>query len=119
MPRKPKVAPKEEVAPVDVPMPPLVEAMPRFTSERMMLLAPLITPRVWQLAQYRVCGGKLVKADKAFTVPDGEPVVKLALIVALEMWPHQRWSCEEEGVMRGMVSDNVNPHKKAGLIRAF
>lgn len=84
----------------------------------MRLLAPLITPRVMELAHMRFCGGELIKG-KALLVPDERHVVKLALIVVLEMWPHERFTVEEEGLMRGMNADNVNPYKKERLIRAF
>lgn len=92
--------------------------VPAFNSDRMRMLAPLITPRVMELAHFRLLGGELI-SGKTILVPDGKPVVKLALLVVLEMWPHERFTVEEEGIMRGMNADCVNPYKKQGLIRAF
>lgn len=84
----------------------------------MRLMAPLITPRIEELARMRLCGAELVNG-KALTVPDERWVVKLALLLVLEMNPHERFKVEEEAVMRGMDADNVNKHKREGLIRAF
>lgn len=125
--RKPKspalkpveVAPPEDELEAQVPMPALPESVPHFTTERLQLLSPLITPRVWQLALYRFCGGKLMKGKKEMLVADGEAAVRTALVLAYEMWPHLRFSVEEEGVMRGMSADYVNPAKKNHLIRPF
>jgi hypothetical protein len=85
----------------------------------MQLIAPLITPRVLELARARLCGMDLVKGKKVFCVPDAPHVVKLALLIVLEMNPHERFTVMEEGIMRGMDADNVNPYKREGLIRAF
>ena len=98
--------------------------LPEFQTDRMRLLGPLITPRVMELAYIRLRGTKFVaskgvKKEEFLQVDDEEWVLKIALIVVLEMWPHQRFTVEEEGIMRGMGSDNVNPHKKEGLIRPF
>lgn len=92
--------------------------VPEFRSDRMRILAPLITPRIVQLAHFRLCGGELV-CGKELAVSDSRWAVKLALLVVLEMWPHERFTVEEEGIMRSMNADNVNPYKKQGLIRAF
>jgi hypothetical protein len=92
-----------------------------WASDRMKMLAPLITPRVMELAYLRMQGVRFIagKGVKAIAVEDEQWVLKMALIVVLEMWPHQRFGVEEEALMRGMDADNVNPYKKEGLIRSF
>ena len=88
-------------------------------SDRMRLLGPLVTERVLELARMRLCGTALVKGKKTLAVADALHVVKLALLIVLEMNPHERFTVEEEGIMRGMDADLVNPHKRERLIRAF
>lgn len=89
-----------------------------WASDRLRLLGPLITPRVVELARMRLTGTKLVKG-KDITVPDGDFAVKLALILTHFMNPAEKFSVEEEGVIRGMDCDGINKAKKEGLIRAL
>lgn len=98
------------------------QEIPAFTSDRLLLLGEMVTPRAIELARYRVFGGKggkdakLVKG-KDFTVPDDQATVKTALLLAHIMNPAQRFAVEEEALMRGMDADGVNPGKREGLLR--
>jgi len=96
--------------------------VPEFQSDRLRLLGTLITPRIIELAHYRLMGGALI-AGKGIHQPicakEPRAVLKIALLLVLEMNPHERFTVEEEGLMRGMDADNVNKHKKENLIRPF
>ncbi len=88
-----------------------------FTSDRMRLLAPLITERVIELARIRIMTGENFYKGAVLLLPDDEGVVKLALLVAHEMSPLEDFKAEEEALMRGIDSDTLRARKKAGVIR--
>lgn len=100
----------------------LAAPFPQLDSDRLRLLTPFFTPRVIELARLRLCGIRFISGRGApadIAVDDAQWVLKLALLLVLEMNPHERFLVEEEALMRGMDADNVNPHKREGLIRAF
>lgn len=91
--------------------------LPEFTSNRLRLLGPLITPRVVELAHERIQKGENFFAGKELRVPDDSRIVKIALLLAHEMNPFEDFSAEEEGLIRGIHSDTLRARKKAHLIR--
>lgn len=102
-------ASKQPAAPIEV---------PAFSSDRMRMLAPLITPRVMELALQRILTGEsFYSYDK---LRDGltEREVKMALIVVLEMNPRELLDANEQGTLRGTTRARYVKLSEAGeLVR--
>jgi hypothetical protein len=88
-----------------------------FTSDRLRLLKPFITDRVVELALNRI-----VMKEKFFTgarlnVDEPKHIVKVALLVAYELNPHEDFQVEEEALIRGIDADTLRERKKGQLVR--
>lgn len=86
--------------------------VPDFTSDRMRMLRPLITPRVMEIAMSRLVNN-LPRLDSA-QWRDDYATKRLALIVLLEMNPAAYLTNEEEGIRRGCDADTVGKMKVQG-----
>src|SRR4051812_9005123 len=91
-------------------------AVARFTSDRLRLLAPLISDEVRKLAYARILGRKFFNSGK-YVLSNDRSVAKLALLLVLEMNPFEILSADEEGLMRGIDADTLRQRKKDRLIR--
>jgi hypothetical protein len=75
-----------------------METVPDFTSDRMRMLGPLVTPRALELARHRLIHDRERLSDAA----DDDATVRIALILLREMNPVAQLTNEEEGILRGM-----------------
>lgn len=93
-------------------------ALPEFTSDRMRLMAPMLTPRIVDMARMRIVTVEsFYYLDK---LRDGLDVaeVRLALMVALEIHPRLELDDNEQGALRGMSRKVYAKRSEAGdLVR--
>ncbi len=101
------------------PKPAAPEPVPAFTGDRMLLLGPLVTPRVLTLARMRLLHRDSLMKGKEIIAGCDRETLKVVYLIVMMMNPHERLRVEEEGVLRSMDSDNINSHKKEGLIGAL
>lgn len=92
--------------------------LPDFTSDRMRLMAPMLTPRILDLARTRILTAEsFFSYDKLRTDYD-ETEVRIALMVALEIHPRLELDNNEQGVLRGMTRAAYSKRSDAGdLVR--
>lgn len=91
--------------------------LPDFTSDRLRLLRPLVTPRALELAYARILAPKdrLVLKGRKFNGED-PAVVKVALMLVEFLNPDEALTTEEEGVRRGTAAKTVGKRKATGEI---
>ena len=91
--------------------------VPDFTSDRMVLLAPLVTPRAVELARARILRPKHRLVQKAGKTPGEDPAdVKVALMLVALMNPDEALTNEEDGLRRGLAAKTTGKRKSAGEI---
>lgn len=89
---------------------PKAAPVPEFTSDRLRLLGPLITPQALALARRR-----LVDHKQRITESDGDlATVRVALILLREINPYADLTNAEEGLLRGLNAETVGTRKAAG-----
>lgn len=86
--------------------------MPEFTSDRMRLLGPLITPRALEIARHRL----IFDSERVDKLDDDEATLRMALILLREMNPEMHLTCEEDGIRIGISRKKVGKMKAAGEI---
>lgn len=86
--------------------------VPAWSSDRMRLLAPLITPRVMEIAYSRLLNNTPRLDSPKWA--DDYATKRLALIVMLEMNPAAYLTNEEESIRRGVDADTVGKMKTRG-----
>jgi len=91
--------------------------VPAFQSDRLRLLAPLITPRVYALALQRIGERRKFFTGTTLNIDEDKSVVRMALIVAHEMHPYEDYQAEEEALIRGLDSDTLRKRKSAAGFR--
>jgi hypothetical protein len=84
--------------------------VPQFTSDRMLLLGPLVTPRALEIARARV----LNDAPRVSDLDDDDSTLRIALLLVREMNPSAHFTNEEEGILRGMDRKTVGKRFRAG-----
>jgi hypothetical protein len=89
---------------------------PSFTSDRLQLLGPLITPAALALARWRVAGGQsMFHRDRLrATIPPEQG--RIALILVLEMNPRTLLDTNEQGLLRGVGRKAYTTMLEAGEI---
>lgn len=98
--------------------PPEPDPMPEFSSDRMRLMAPMLTPRIVDMARMRI-----VTAESFFSYDKlreglNEQEVRIVLMVALEIHPRLEIDDNEQGVLRGMSRKAYAKRSEAGdLVR--
>ena len=92
--------------------PPTPESMPEFTSDRMRILGPLVTPRALELARQRLIRDR----DRLSDAADDDATVRIALILVREMNPVVQLTNEEEGILRGMDRKTFGKRRLAGEV---
>lgn len=98
--------------------PPPAPEIPAFTSDRMRLMAPMLSPRIIALAQNRIIICESFFKNGALQVEASEVEVRLALMVALEIHPRLELDNFEQGLLRGMDRKAYSNKSKAGdLVR--
>lgn len=92
--------------------------MPEFTSDRMRLMAPMLTPRIVDMARMRIITVESFFKGGSLQVEASEPEVRLSLMVALEIHPRLELDNFEQGLLRGMDRKAYSNKSKAGdLVR--
>jgi hypothetical protein len=87
--------------------------VPTFTSDRMALLGPLVTPAALALARRRLINHKERLSDSESDIS----TVIVALILVREMNPGAHYTNEEEGILRGLSADTYGARRTAGEFR--
>ena len=82
--------------------------LPEFTSDRLRMLGPLVTPRALELARHRLIHDR----ERLNETGDDDATVRIALILLREMNPVVQLTNEEEGILRGV------DRKTVGRLRA-
>lgn len=88
-----------------------------FTSDRLRILAPFITARAVDLATRRVIFKEKFFKGTACVVEDSAETIKVALLVAYELNPHEDFQVEEEAIIRGINADTLRERKKGAAYR--
>jgi hypothetical protein len=83
-----------------------------FTSDRLRMLGPLVTPRAIALARHRLIHDR----ERLSDVVEDEATVRIALILLREMNPFVQLTNEEEGILRGMDRKTFGKRRLAGEI---
>ncbi len=78
-------------------------AVPEFSSDRLALLKPFLTHEILDMALARVLTGESFFFKDALREGLDKRAVKLALIVALDINPHEHFDANEQGMLRGMT----------------
>lgn len=91
---------------------PLPDPLPAFSSDRLRMLGPLVTPRALELARHRLIHDRERLSDAA----DDDATVRIALILLREMNPVAQLTNEEEGILRGMDRKTFGKLRAAGEI---
>ena len=86
--------------------------VPEFTSDRMRLLGPMVTPRVIELARLRIGGRQKFFCGPKLVIDEDRAVLRLALIVARFMNPYEDYLLEEEALVRGVNCDTLRARRK-------
>lgn len=94
-----------------------VVPIPEFTSDRMKMLSPIVTPRALELALGRILRPKerLVEAD-GDTGKEEPETVKVALLLLSILNPDESLTNGEEGHRRGLSAKIVGKRTAAGEI---
>lgn len=77
--------------------------VPEFSSDRMKLLAPMVTPRILNMARQRVFTGEHFFYKDKLSVEVTWEELKIVLILVLEINPHEDLDNNEQGALRGMT----------------
>lgn len=100
------------------PPPPEPDGVPEFSSDRMRLMAPMLTPRIVHMARNRIIIGESFFKGGQLQVEASEAEVRLALMVTLEIHPRIELDNFEQGLLRGMDRKAYSNKSKAGeLVR--
>ena len=109
-PRAARVSSTASSSPPPPPVPaPSSQSLPPFTSDRLRLLAPLITPRALELAHHRLLNYR----DRISEADADETTKRIALLLLIEMNPDTYLTNEEEGIRRGMAADTFGIKRRA------